>query len=522
MRRRTIDQGYFVLVSPPIMHAQAASPHSTNLPPQINKWLSFAAIACGVFLATVDGSIVNVAMPTMVRELHSNFPTVQWVVLGYLLTLALLLPLVGRVADMYGKKHIYTLGFIFFTVASLLCGLAPSVGWLIAARVLQAFGASMVMALGPALVAESFPAEERGKAMGLIGTVVSLGVIAGPTIGGVLIDHLSWHWIFFVNLPVGILGAVLGFKYIPSMLQRKESGFDIPGSLALLTFLLCLLLGLTHGQTAGFLHWQVLSLFAVSILALVAFLRIEAKALFPVIDLRLFRHNEFSAGLAVGSMIFTGFSGTMFLLPFYLENVRGLSPSLTGLALIVHPIALGIVAPFAGVAADRWGPRRITLLGLALLVGGCVGLTTLGPETTVLGYILRIMPIGLGFGLFQSPNNSAILSAAPREHWGVASGLLSISRVFGQVAGISIFGAVWAARTLANAGTGADPAIAPPLSQMVGMHQTISVVCVLILAALIIQWRLGKNRGPDQRPRDCQRSEEDKVIETAALSSIGD
>lgn len=488
-------------------------------PPVVNKWLSFSAIACGVFLATVDGSIVNVAMPTMVRELHSNFPTVQWVVLSYLLTLALLLPLVGRVADMYGKKHIYSLGFILFTIASLLCGLAPDVAWLIAARVLQAFGASMVMALGPALVAESFPASERGKAMGLIGTVVSLGVIAGPTLGGLLIEHLSWHWIFYVNLPVGVLGAILGWKYIPSILERKESGFDIPGSIVLLGFLLCLLLGLTLGQTAGFLHWQVLSLFAASIVFFSLFLAVESRARFPVIDLRLFRHNEFSAGLGVGTMIFTGFSGTMFLLPFYLENVRGLTPFQTGLALIIHPIALGVVAPFAGSAADRWGPRRIILFGLALLVGGIIGLSTLGPDTTVLGYILRIVPIGIGFGLFQSPNNSAILSSAPREHWGVASGLLSISRVFGQVAGISIFGAVWSARTLASAGGGQDPAVAPALSQMAGMHQTISVVCLLILAALLIQWRLGKKREPEP---ECHRPAEDKVIETAALSSIGD
>jgi EmrB/QacA subfamily drug resistance transporter len=487
-----------------------------------NKWLSFAAISCGVFLATVDGSIVNVAMPTMVRELNSNFPSVQWVVLAYLLTIVLLLPIVGRLADMYGKKHIYTLGFIFFTVASLLCGLAPGVGWLIAARVLQAFGASMVMGLGPALVAESFPVTERGKAMGLIGTVVSLGVIAGPTLGGVLIEKLSWHWIFFVNLPVGLLGAFLGFRSIPDTKPQGESGFDFPGSAALLVFLLCLLVGLTHGQTAGFLSWQVLSLFAGAIIGLALFIYLEGRARFPVIDLRLFRHREFSAGLGVGTMLFIGFSGTMFLLPFYLENVRGLTPSQTGLALVVHPIALGIVAPFAGAVSDRWGPRNITLLGLAMLVGGIIGLTTLGPETSVMGYILRILPVGFGFGLFQSPNNTSILSSAPREHWGVASGLLSISRVFGQVAGISIFGAVWAASTLSQVPQGVnapqDPALAPPLAQMAGLHTTLMVVTVVIIGALLIQWRLGKA----DKPPHIDRPEEDKVVEAAALSTIGD
>lgn len=491
-------------------------------PAPVNKWLSFAAIACGVFLATVDGSIVNVAMPTMVRELGSNFPSVQWVVLAYLLTIAVLLPLIGRIADMFGKKHIYTLGFVIFTVASLLCGLASSVGWLIAARVLQAFGAAMVMALGPALVAESFPASERGKAMGLIGTVVSLGVITGPTMGGLLIERLSWHWIFYVNLPVGILGAILGWRYIPAIFERKPSGFDFPGAAALLVFMLSLLLGLTHGQTAGFLAWEVLELFALAILAFAIFLWIEPRARFPVIDPRLFRHREFSAGLAVGTLLFIGFSGVMFLLPFYLENVRGLTPMQTGLALVVHPVALGVVAPLAGLATDCWGTRRITLLGLTTLLGGIVAMSTLEPDTSILGYILRILPIGIGFGLFQSPNNTAILSSAPREHWGVASGLLSISRVFGQVAGTSVMGSVWAASTLAASvqagGTTTDPAKTAPLAQMAGLHQTYLVVTGLVIAAFLIQWRLGQ-RTP---ARDCKRPPEDKLVESAALSSMGD
>ena len=179
------------------------------------KWYVMAAIAMSLFLATIDGSIVNVALPTLVRELNTDFATVQWVVLGYLLVQTTLMLSMGRLGDMIGKKPIYTAGVIIFTLGSLLCGLAPTVLWLIGFRLLQAIGASMTLSLGTAIVTEAFPPTERGRALGLSGTIVSVGIVFGPTIGGIILEALSWHWIFFVNLPVGILGTVMALRYVP-------------------------------------------------------------------------------------------------------------------------------------------------------------------------------------------------------------------------------------------------------------------------------------------------------------------
>ncbi|MGW8195877.1 MAG: MFS transporter, partial [Desulforhopalus sp.] len=215
------------------------------------KWHAMAAVGTGVFLATVDGSIINVSLPTLVRSLNTEFAVVQWVVIAYLLTITCTMAGIGRLADMVGKKTIYMLGFIVFTVGSALCGLAPSVHWLISFRVLQAVGAAMTMALGAAIITEAFPPQERGKAMGMIGAIVSVGIVVGPALGGIILSLLSWRWIFYVNLPVGITGAIMVQRYLPNFRPRGGQQFDILGALSLGIGFLFLLLGLTLGQQQG-------------------------------------------------------------------------------------------------------------------------------------------------------------------------------------------------------------------------------------------------------------------------------
>ena len=216
----------------------------------------------GIFLSTIDGSIVNVALPTLVSDLHAEFSTVEWVVLAYLLTLATLLLSIGRLGDMIGKKPIYVTGFAVFTVGSVLCGLAPTVYWLIGFRVLQAIGGAMILALGMAIVTESFPPNERGRALGLTGTMVSIGVVVGPTLGGLLIGALSWHWIFFVNLPVGIVGTLMAVRFVPALRPKGHQRFDPVGAVVLFAGLLALLAALTTGGDRGFGSTPVLVLLA--------------------------------------------------------------------------------------------------------------------------------------------------------------------------------------------------------------------------------------------------------------------
>jgi EmrB/QacA subfamily drug resistance transporter len=461
------------------------------------KWYVMAAVAMSIFLATLDGSIVNVALPTLVRDLDTNFATVQWVVLAYLLAQATLLLGIGRLGDMIGKKLIFSAGFVVFTIGSVLCGLAPSVYWLIGFRVLQAVGAAMTLALGAGLVTEAFPGKERGKALGLIGTVVSVGIVLGPTIGGIIIEALSWHWIFFVNLPVGILGTWMAWRFVPNFKPKGRQKFDYWGALTLFISLLALLLALTVGQELGFSSLPILILFGVSLVFLGLFLMIELNTDQPMIDLKMFRNLLFSVNLVTGFITFVTIAGVFILIPFYLENILGYDTRQTGLLLAVIPVGLGAVAPISGSLSDRFGSRPITVIGLVVLLFGYIGLTTLSRETTTLGYILRLLPLGIGMGIFQSPNNSAIMGTVPRERLGIASGLLSITRTLGQTVGIASLGAFWASRTLLYSGevvTG-GATNAPQFAQVRGLHDTYMVSAVILGLGLVLSlWGLFQER----------------------------
>ncbi|MCB8943721.1 MAG: MFS transporter [Ardenticatenaceae bacterium] len=456
-----------------------------------------AAIAMSLFLATIDGSIVNVALPTLVRELQTDFATVQWVVLGYLLVQTTLMLSMGRLGDMIGKKPIYTAGVVIFTLGSLLCGLAPTVYWLIGFRLIQAIGASMTLSLGTAIVTEAFPPTERGRALGLAGTMISAGVVFGPTIGGVLIEALSWHWIFFVNLPVGIIGTILAVRYVPDFRPTGRQQFDYWGALTLLVTLLALSLALTVGQQLGFTDGRILALFATFALFLTIFLLIEWRTPQPMIDLKLFRNRLFSINLLSGTLVFVGLSGVFILLPFYLELVLGFDPRRVGLLMAVVPILLSVTAPISGWFSDKFGPRPVIVVGLSVVIFGAFLLSRLNEDTTVILFILSALPIGAGIGIFQSPNNSAVMGSVPRERLGIASSLLSVTRTLGQVTGIAILGAVWAARTMYHYGSflPAGATSAPAAAQVAGLHDTFLLVMALVGVALFFSiWGLIRER----------------------------
>ena len=450
------------------------------------KWWVMLAIAMGVFLGTIDGSIVNVALPTLVEELETTFPVVQWVVLAYLLTLATLVLGIGRLGDIVGKKLIYTWGFGVFTLGSVLAGLSPSVGWLIGARILQGLGAAMIFALGFAIITEAFPREERGRALGINGAIVSVGVVLGPTLGGLLIGSLGWRWIFFVNLPVGIVGTFTAIRYIPDVPPEGGERFDFLGAAVFLVTLLSFLLGLTFGQTHGFGHALPLALLALAAVSLPAFVAIERRAEHPMLDLSLFRNRLVSVNLFAGWASFAAIGGVFILLPFYLENVLGHSPMETGLLLASTPLALGLSAPAAGTISDRIGPWPVILVGLSVLLASYVLMISLDVSTTAVGYLLIMAPVGLGMGIFQSPNNSAIMGAVPPRRLGVTSGLLTITRITGQLSGISILGAVWASRVAEHAGARGEPSAAAARAQVMGLRETMVVSAVLVGISLAL------------------------------------
>ena len=461
------------------------------------KWFVMAAVAMGIFLSTIDGSIVNVALPTLTRYFGADFATVQWVILAYLLAIATLMLSVGRLADMIGKKSLYTAGFIIFTASSMLCGLAPSIYWLIAFRVLQAIGAASILALGLAIITESFPASERGKALGISGAVVSVGIVIGPTLGGFIIDSFTWHWIFYVNLPVGIAGTLMAWRYVPNIKPPGGQHFDIWGAITLFISLLSLLLALTLGQNIGFADRRILLLFASFVLFLVLFILIELRIDQPMIDLRLFRNSEFSISLVTGFITFVTVAGAIMLLPFYLENVLGYSTLEVGLLLAVVPLGLFISAPLSGSLSDRLGTRPITVVGLMVLLLGYYALSTLSADTDAIGFLLRFLPIGVGMGIFQSPNNSAIMGSAPSHRLGIVSGMLAFTRTLGQTTGIALLGALWAGRVIFYAGESLSGGAteASPAAQANALQDTfLSMTAAIGLALLLALWAFFKHR----------------------------
>ncbi len=452
------------------------------------KWYVMAAVSMGTLLSTIDISIVNVALPTLVRDLETDFATVQWVVLAYLLMQATLLLSFGRLGDMIGKKTIYTSGFVVFTIGSVLCGFAPTVYWLIGFRAVQAIGAAMILALSLAIITEAFPPAERGKALGVTGTMVSIGIVVGPTLGGIIIDALTWNWIFFVNIPVGILGTWMAHRNLPNFRPIGNQSFDYLGGLTLFLSVLSLLLALTLGQGLGFASRVILALFFSSVVMLVLFIAIELRVDHPMIDLRLFSNRLFSINLVTGLTTFIAIAGSVLLNPFYLELALGYDTRQVGFMLAIVPVALGVVAPLSGMLSDRLGTRPISIAGLVVLVFGYGALSTLDSSTSTLGFILRYIPIGIGMGMFQSPNNSAIMGTAPRDRLGVASGLLSITRTMGQTVGIAVLGAVWAGRVFAKTGQtlpgGATNA--PILAQVAALQDTYRLIASLIVLGLLL------------------------------------
>ena len=466
-----------------------------------NKWFSLAGLGLGVFMATLDSSIVNISLPTLADIFSARFATVQWVMLSYSLVLTSLMLSAARLGDMVDKKKVYMTGLVLFSFGSLLCGLSPSVGALIGFRAVQGLGAVMMQSLGIAMATQIFPPAERGKALGIMGGIVSIGIAVGPALGGLLIGLTGWRSIFWVNLPVGLITFFMVRRFVPALVPaQRGQRFDIPGALILLASLGCYALGMTLGQNLGFANPLPLALLAAALIGLAGLIAVEKRTAQAMIDLSLFRNPLFSLNLLMGFLTFIVMAGS-FILPFFLELVKGYPTQQVGLMMMAMPAAMGLTAPASGILSDRFGSRGISMAGLTVVLLGCLTMSTLSQETTPLGIMLRLAPIGIGFGLFQSPNNSAIMGTAPRERLGIASGLLSLSRTLGQSTGLPLMGVVFSAFAVrASRGglpAGADITSASPAALTSAIHGTYLVgagVISLALLLAVIAYRLNKRR----------------------------
>jgi EmrB/QacA subfamily drug resistance transporter len=417
------------------------------------KWSVFCVVAIGVLMATLDSSIVNISLPTIARSFGRpvNGP-LQWVIIAYLLVIVALLLTGGRLGDMFGRKRIWQVGLAVFTVGSALCGLAPSIALLISARALQGVGAALLMALSPALLTSAFPSEERGRALGMNALSVAVGVSAGPPLGGLITERLSWRWIFFINLPLGLLGILLAALILPRFTRRGSTRFDLGGAALLALSLASLTSALSFAHDLGYTSPVIIGALLVSAVALRWLWAHEAKNPAPIIQLALFRNPLFRSALACLVASFLALFGVAFLTPFYLEQLRRLSTEQSGLIMIAYPLMIALLAPFAGALSDRIGSRTLAPLGLGLAALALVLLGSVG-ERTPLPWVAACLALGgVSQALFQPANNSTLLGAAPPDQQGVAGGLLATGRVLGQSLSIALAGAVFAGFGGADAG----------------------------------------------------------------------
>ncbi len=434
-----------------------SSPSRTGeLPMTVNKWLVLALSAAATFMTTLDGSIVNIGLPSIARTFHVGLSgATEWIIIGYLVIIAATLLTWGRLADMIGRKPIFLTGLIVFIIGSALSGLAPSLSLLILARLFQGIGGALIFSVNIAMITSTFPRNERGLALGLNAVVVSLGVAAGPTIGGIITQYLTWRWIFYVNVPICaiVLLASLYLYREQALPSKQHQRFDPIGAIVLAIGLAALTLGLSFGQEWGWLSVGTLTALGVSLGMLMVGVYVEKHVGQPIVNLSLVTNRVFALANISFMLCMMALFAPGFLLPFYFEELRGFSTIQTGLLLTPLPLMLAVTAPLSGSLADRFGSRWLSPLGLAIACLGLVLLSQLTAQSSSWDIIWRLAVTGIGQGLFQSPNTRTLMSAAPQNAQGEASGLLSTGRVIGQSMSVALVGTVFAALGGAAAGT---------------------------------------------------------------------
>ena len=402
----------------------------------LKRWLILVNVSVATFMATLDGSIVNIALPSISQNFKVSLGTIQWVVTAYLITISVLLLVWGKLSDMYGKRNIFAFGFIMFTFGSALCGFSQSLEMLVVARVLQAIGASATMALSQGIVASVFPPEKRGKALGITGTMVALGSLVGPSLGGVLVHVAGWQSIFFINLPIGVVGTILTFTILPEIFERQtDKRFDFKGTLLFSTSLLLMFVGLLFVQQGTLPMRYFTPILVVAVSAAILFVLVERKVQNPLIRLEIFKKREFSSGLASAFLSFVALSSTLLFLPFYLQNILKLNPLNAGLLISFYPITTMIVAPISGWLSDKISYRPLTVTGMTICTLILFFMTTFNTTTSYVVIALCNIMLGVGIALFMSPNNSSVMGSVPKAQLGVAGGINALFRTLGMVSG---------------------------------------------------------------------------------------
>ena len=442
--------------------------------------VALAGLALAMLLASLGTSIANVALPTLAAAFGASFQSVQWVVIAYLLAVTSLVVGLARMADLVGRRRMFLAGILLFTVASALCAAAGSLGLLVAARIAQGAGAAAMMALSMAFVAEAVPQGKAGAALGLLGATSAAGTALGPVLGGLMIAAFGWPAIFLVNLPIGLLTALLAWRHLSADTPAPAAPggtFDYPGMLLLTLALAAFALAMTLGRDGfGLLNLVLLASAGFGALLVI---RVEARAAAPLIGIALLRNAALGGRLAANMLVAAVMMTTLVVGPFYLSEGLGLGAASTGLALSAAPLVVAVTATPAGRMSDRFGAERVRVSALAAIAAGCAAIAALPMSLGVTGYLAPMTLVAAGYAAFQSANNALVLRDAPAAERGLISGLLNLSRNLGLIAGAAAMGTLF---RLA-AGTG-DIAFTLAADVAFATRTTFGAAAILAIAAL--------------------------------------
>jgi EmrB/QacA subfamily drug resistance transporter len=463
------------------------------------KWIVLSVTTIGALMAAIDSTIVILGLPEMMVKLHADLVEMIWVIMAYILVSTVFLLTFGRVADILGRVRMYNLGFLVFTIGSALCGFSITAGQLIFFRLIQGSGAAMMVVNSVAIITEVFPPNERGRALGLNAITFSFGGVAGPILGGLILTLADWRWIFFINVPVGIVGAVWGYRVLREMsIRKKGERFDVIGAISFSLALTALLIALTLGIQFNFTSPPIIFLFCLFLVGVAIFFWWERRAKNPVLDFTLFKNRVYNFSVLSAMMQSLALFAVNFLIVFYLQGVLGYDPLKAALLLIPLPIMTSIIAPFGGNIADRIGARIPATIGLLIQGAALIWFMRLSPTTPYWQTAVGLGLMGFGGGLFYPPNTSAAMNASPQNRLGIASGTLATLRQAGMVTSFALALAV-AASSLPRdvmmqlfVGNNVTLGSAPMRAFVTGMHSAFLVSTVLVLIAAGISFVRGK------------------------------
>jgi EmrB/QacA subfamily drug resistance transporter len=455
------------------------------------KWLTLAAVSVGLFMIMLDNTVVNVALPSIQRELESDLSELEWIVTGYALTFASLMLVGGKVADAYGRRRIFVLGIVVFTLASLLCGLASSSEMLIGARVLQGAGAALMNPATLSIIAATFPARQRGTAIGIWAGVSALALAIGPLVGGLITEHIHWSWIFFVNVPVGVLGIVASFLFIDESRDETHASLDVPGLTTSAVGLFALTYGLIEANTYGWTSARIVGAFVLSAVSLVSFVVIERRRREPMLPLELFRSGTYTGANLVILLVALAMFGVFFFVSLYMQNVLGYSAVETGAAFLPMTVLIILVAPVAGRMSDRIGSRALMTVGMLLLALHLTMFSRLSADASFWNLLPAFLVGGVGMALTMTPSAAAATRSVPVDKAGVGSAVLNSARQVGGTMGIAIMGAIVAAEAGGEVSVDAF---------MRGFERALLVAAGIALAGAVVAFTLVRPHAEARRP----------------------